>query len=499
MKIHRPEEAAVPDVDQNGKKIKKCGKEAAKNAKEAKQKKEQNKNIKHPLTLWMRLTFFCKTLYFLTLVSIFIIPMWFICLVFYIFCHGSWQDVKSDCSIVILGARSPLATHIARHFRKMGYKVIGMETKRYMTASMSWSRACDKFYWLPDPLEPPVGDGPEDYVEHLWTLLYELKPTLFIPLNKMTIIEDQEVTEKLGELLPLLAIEPIQVAKLADTNQFFINAEECSNKIPEYKLINNMANLKLEGFDFVDHSYVYKLYRLNKWGCKKVPTPTKPSEVSDLVKLIGVHTPVLQMEKLEGPVIKCSSLFSNRMCVAQAVSQRVGDRIVHVNNRQIREWVTMFVERYTCDISGWISFEFMKSTEEDIYYPINCKPWIEESFMLLHEDSSEIIERLEMDSYQKENMKGLLPVEGTTIRCLAEDLYRIGKSFYNPFSYTRWFSNNAFTDVLFLKSDPIPWFITYFFDVPIQVWLNWRAGNYWESIDLHTNTFVQPEYFAMHT
>ena len=35
----------------------------------------------------------------------------------------------------------------------MGYKVIGMETKRYMTAAMSWSRACDKFYWLPDPLE----------------------------------------------------------------------------------------------------------------------------------------------------------------------------------------------------------------------------------------------------------------------------------------------------------------------------------------------------------
>jgi len=119
--------------------------------------------------------------------------------------------------------------------------------------------------------------------------------------------------------------------------------------------------------------------------------------------------------------------------------------------------------------------------------------------MLLHEDSCEIIERLEMDSYNKENMKGLLPVEGTTIRCIADDLYRIGKSFYNPCSWTNWLSNNSYTDVLFLKSDPIPWFITYFFDVPIQVWLHWRAGHYWETIDLHTNTFTQPEYFAMHT
>ena len=43
-------------------------------------------------------------------------------------------------------------------------------------------------------LQPPLGDGSEDYVEHLWTLLYELKPTLFITLNKLTIIEDQEVS-----------------------------------------------------------------------------------------------------------------------------------------------------------------------------------------------------------------------------------------------------------------------------------------------------------------
>jgi len=109
----------------------------------------------------------------------------------------------------------------------------------------------------------------------------------------MTIIEDQEVTEKLGELLPLLAIEPIQVAKLADINQFFTSAEECSNKIPEYKLITDMAHLKLEGFDFVQHDWIYKVYRRNKWGCKKVPTPTKPSEVSDLVRLIAPATPVL--------------------------------------------------------------------------------------------------------------------------------------------------------------------------------------------------------------
>ena len=42
--------------------------------------------------------------------------------------------------------------------------------------------------------QPPVGAGPDVYVEALWGILLDLKPNILIPLNRFTSSEDQQVS-----------------------------------------------------------------------------------------------------------------------------------------------------------------------------------------------------------------------------------------------------------------------------------------------------------------
>ncbi|KAL5250011.1 hypothetical protein ACHWQZ_G015928 [Mnemiopsis leidyi] len=439
------------------------------------------------------LKFTVKTLHFLITTMFLMIPVWLFCLLCRLFNYGDWSEVYSEYSVAIIGSRSPLAIHLARHFRRMGYTVIGLESRRYMCAPLAWSRACDKFYWLPDPLDPPTGAGSDVYVEALWGILLDLKPNMLIPLNRFTSSEDQQVIDKMKEITDLLSMEPIEVLKLTDVHTFYTQASDCNCKTPLHTLIADKAKIEIKGFNFEDHPFVYRIYSQNMWGAKLVDTPKTPRDVSTLVQHITTQNPVLRVERFSEPVVNLCSLYANRKAIAHAVSKRENDLISTVSDRSIvqcvTEWSEIFVERYHLDIEGWLSFDFMKSSEDGLWYPINCKPWVTEPFALLHNVSSYLIEGIELTTRGREEVEAVTSGPDCHVKCSGQDLIT---AFRKPYRLVpdlfRLLSRITHTDILFMRSDPFPFFATYFVDLPMQLWLYWRTGRLWEKIDYFNNT-----------
>jgi hypothetical protein len=314
-----------------------------------------------------------------------------------------------------------------------------------------------------------------------------------IPLNKFTSSEDQQVIDKVKDVIDLLSMEPIEVLKLTDVHTFYSQASDCNCKTPIYTLIGDKSKMEVKGFDFEDHQFVYRVYNQNMWGAKLIETPKSEREVTTLAQQISSQTPVLRVERFQQPVVSLCSLYANRKAIAQAVSKREGDLLIAVADRSIiqsvTEWSDIFVERYHVDIEGWLSFDFMKSREDGEWYPINCKPWITEPFALLNDVSNEIVEGIELTTRGREQNEAVRAEPETEIRCSGKDLITALRKPHTLISnFLKLISNFSQTDILFMKSDPFPFFATYFLDLPMQLWLYWRTGRLWEKINYFSNT-----------
>ena len=97
---------------------------------------------------------------------------------------------------------------------------------------------------------------------------------------------------------------------------------------------------------------------------------------------------------------------------------------------------------------------------------------------------------MELTSPFRDDIPAIVEQEERTLRCLGYDLFSALMSPWRPARFLRILTNCQYTDILFLMSDPLPFFATYFVDIPMQLWLFWRTGKTWDCIDYFNNRIV---------
>ena len=96
---------------------------------------------------------------------------------------------------------------------------------------------------------------------------------------------------------------------------------------------------------------------------------------------------------------------------------------------------------------------------------------------------------IELTTRGREEVEAVTPGPDCHVKCSGQDLIT---AFRKPYRLVpdlfRLLSRITHTDILFMRSDPFPFFATYFVDLPMQLWLYWRTGRLWEKIDYFNNT-----------
>jgi len=324
-------------------------------------------------------------------------------------CAGCWVGTtilktlgkpKADClvnsitkCVVIMAGSKSKALHQARIFKAEGYKTIVCEVDSFVGVASAWSCNVDIFYHLPDPTEHPV-----KYVEAVLSIVKSHNPQFFIPMEPRHVKWDAEVIAKIDKNCISLAINGEIFETLDNKYTFCQMLKKLDLRAPLCEIVTDVSQVKKHMDESEYNQFVLKPIDFNCRFRSDIHIPTDPDTRKSYLesRCMSEDRPFVIQNRLDGPEYSSCTLVLDGKVIGHAVStssavHQTQDSIEHDD---IDKWVFQFIERYPGSLTGWLTFDFMQSSEDEQFYPIECNPRISSIFILFQEEDK-LIQELE--------------------------------------------------------------------------------------------------------
>ena len=270
---------------------------------------------------------------------------------------------KSKLTLLITGARAPVALDLARQFSRAGHTV-------HVADSLSshlcrGSRAVAGEHHLPPPNE---GLGP--FGAALGSIVEENGIDLVLPTCE-EIFHVARVAGRLPETCRLFAPDPATLRRLHSKLEFIRWAQDLGLPVPATRELTEKEQMRAA----VGRPVVLKP-AFSRFGCEVIILPTRESEVRDVE--IGPERTWVEQEALVGDQYCTYSVAHEGRLTATSSYRGIytsgGGPAIHFENAShpaIDEWVERFVA--AIGFTGQIAFDFIVD-KEGVARPLECNP-----------------------------------------------------------------------------------------------------------------------------
>lgn len=277
---------------------------------------------------------------------------------------SSDKTSRSDKSVLITGARAPVALHAARLFHQDGWRVIMADTPRHPVSAAS--TCCGSYYQLPSPRYALA-----DYADAMDTLLVAEECSLVVPTCEeifylARIWQERNFTAELfAPDLPLLE-------EVHNKDRFIKLCKHLDLPTPETRLLQSRADLDTT----LDQcaSLVYK----PAWSrfADRVLIQPKAGQLSTIIP--SPQEPWVAQHYLEGEEICAYGVARNGHLLALGLyhsswraGKGAGIYFDSIRDQASLEFVQQFVAKTAW--TGQISFDLMRLRDGSIL-PLECNP-----------------------------------------------------------------------------------------------------------------------------
>jgi predicted ATP-grasp superfamily ATP-dependent carboligase len=271
---------------------------------------------------------------------------------------------NSEETVLITGARAPVAMHLARLFYDAGRRVVMADSLKRPISSAS--SACAAYHRIPSPRYRSKA-----YVETLTDLLRAEGISLVVPTCEETFYLAQiwRDTPMSAELFSA----PIELlTQTHDKHAFIRLVEGMGQNVPETNLLSSSDDL--DAVKHRAHQLVFKpvwsrfanrvlLRPRGKELSVVKPTPSAPWVAQAFIEGEEISAYVVAVEG----TIKAISLYR----LLYRAGKGAGICIEPVANNKIREFVESFIK--TTSWTGQLSFDFIRGDDGRIW-PLECNP-----------------------------------------------------------------------------------------------------------------------------
>ena len=393
------------------------------------------------------------------------------------------EGFSTKCILILAGSKCK-ALHMCRLFKREGYVTIICETKKFPIVAAGWSVYCDYFYKLDDPFK-----APNEYERQVINIAKKHSATYFLPIEPRHVQWDNNVIAKISEFCTPLTVYG-QILEELD-NKFTFNqclkrlklrapiCEYITNKDQVKRLVNNS-----KGTDYILKPVLYDSYQRGD-----INIPNNPAKLEEYLstKAISDANPYVLQNRLILPELASCSLVINDEIVAHTVgnSSPVHQSFDHIEHPENTQWVQDFIKQYSKSITGWLTFDYMKSPEDGHYYAIECNPRLNSAYLLFQEKDGivkEIERRLSTvpeNSAASQKSDNFVPIEPSLKQnyWLINELWTLLTNITDievlrERMYIIWTGHEA----VFEFMDPLPFFVLYFGQTPALIIKNMFGG-----------------------
>ena len=310
---------------------------------------------------------------------------------------GIFRNMNNVCnsskSILILAGSKGKALHMARLFKREGFVTIICETKKFPIVAAGWSIYCDNFYKLEDPFK-----SPNDYTRQVISIAKKYRATYFLPIEPRHVQWDIDVISNISEFCTPLTVDGQVLDELDNKFTFNRCLKRLNLRAPVCEYITRSDQVKrfLNDADSTDFVLKPVLYDGFQRGDINIPNDLAKLEDYLDTKNISETFPYVMQNRLVLPELASCTLVIKGEFIAHTVgnSSPVHQSFDHIDHSEITQWVQEFIKRYPEPITGWLTFDFMKSPEDGHFYAIECNPRLNSAY-LLFQPSDGIVEEIE--------------------------------------------------------------------------------------------------------
>ncbi|XP_076445493.1 uncharacterized protein LOC143283202 [Babylonia areolata] len=423
------------------------------------------------------------------------------------------QTSSKRKTVLILSGAKGKALHLARLFKAEGYKVIMAEHRLNSFVGASFSKHVDAFFYLPIPKEDPQG-----YQTAILQIVKEHHPDLLVPIDPRTVQLDTQLFSQLPKTCLPLACEANVFKELDNKNTFMDSLHRHGIRAPRTQLVTS----KQEAYDLLkgkSENYVFKPIDYDDVARTNIHPPENLKKLSKYLEEseISPSRPYVIQEKLEGPEMASVCLIVNNRLISHTVgfSGPVYQTQNHVDCEDIVQWAEDFVDRYPGRLTGWFTFDFMKSAADGKYYPLECNPRLGTSFMLFTaEDGTIPLLQQHLDSASNGGDLKARPTPSSLLSPKAQEngtshsgphrvmLPKRKQIFYllnilwemvsSPGNLAVWRRNLGILvrghEAIFSVQDPLPFFALNFLQMPALIIHFLLHGKPWNIVDYNIGT-----------
>ena len=386
--------------------------------------------------------------------------------------HGN-----SSKSILILAGSKIKALHMCRLFKREGYVTIICETKKFPIVAAGWSMYCDYFYKLKDPFNVP-----SDYVRQIINIAKKHSATYFLPIEPRHVKWDNSVISKITEFCTPLTVDG-QVLDELD-NKFTFN--QCMKRLklraPTCEYVTHKDQVQQFIADSKGTDYILKPVLYDSFQRGDINLPNDPAKFEEYfsTKDISDTNPYVLQNRLILPELASCTLVINDDIVAHTVgnSSPVHQSFDHIEHSEVTQWVQDFIKRYSKCITGWLTFDFMKSPDDGHFYAIECNPRLNSAYILFQPNDGlvkEIERRLGSvpdNTATSQTSPDFVPIEPSLKQnyWLINELWTMLTNINNvqvlrERMHIIWTGHEAVFEV----KDPLPFFALYFGQTPALI------------------------------
>ncbi|GAQ84998.1 hypothetical protein KFL_002160080 [Klebsormidium nitens] len=390
-------------------------------------------------------------------------------------------------TLVLTGAKMSKSMHTARHFSRIGWRVVAIEHHKYWMSGTRFSNCVDAFHTVPPPDVDLVG-----YLKAMRRILAKEKADIYMPTSTALLeVYDALVLDVLPPGCVPWTLDAATTAQLNNKARFSALCRDVGVRSPAYFHIATKQQL----LDFNKKPEIFKgkrfLLKSIAYDCiSRSELFTLPCDQARLerhvesIDLDPTHPWMLQ-QFLEGVEYSSYSIVHRGRVVAHADTKAELNnfRYGQVDSTQMWEWVTAFCAagKYT----GNLCFDFIQDTHDGLLYPTECNPRISSINTQFHDHPALATAFTDPESIGK----CLKPMPGSA------HIYWWWGEFWTAVTggdyATWWHLVTAGKDGVFDLDDPLPFLFYNYLQIPVLLMRNVLGGNPWKKIDFCIGKLIE--------
>lgn len=401
---------------------------------------------------------------------------------FYSFGFKSTPKTYKGC-VLVSGGKMTKALALTRHFSKTGYKVILVESRKYVFCAHRFSNSVHAFHTVPDPIKQTRA-----YELAMLSLIKEYGVNIYVPVaSPFSSLVDAQIKKSLEKYCKVLHFDEDVVRMLDDKYSFCVAAKKAGLSAPEVHHITDKNQLRDFDFGASGKSFVLKSLCYDSISRLKMPIlPTSDMENLFHQLNISADRPWILQEYIKGQELCTHSVVREGRVVLHTTCSSSAFQVnyKHVDHERIENWVRSFAKFYLRD--GQISFDFMQASDGEIY-PIECNPRTHSAVTVFRNQPCLT------SSYLEDSPDNIVyPMRGERpTHWLGHEVWRLTSAKSRQLRSRLWKRLRSGEDAVFEWTDPLPFVALYYLHIPRLLWQNFRQNKPWLRIDFNIGKLVE--------